>query len=316
MKKAQRLIDLMIMMNANRRWTLRQLADELHVSKRTIQRDLTELEELGFPLYAEYGAHGGYHALPNRMLPPVSLTTEEAVSVFFAAQMLQYYGALPYEHGMLSTLNKFAHGLPDDTKSRIEQMKQRFLFWAPTHDTACPFLEPLLEASLHTDVLDMTYESETQVADRVIQPIGVYAMNGHWYCPAYCFTREEMRVFRVDRIHRLVPNVSVPPRSDIAKWSVEDYLRSQFDDGNALPLIVQLTRRGVLKCKSDFWLAPGVEERADGSGTLRAKVPAGMVDWTASYFLALGSDAVVEQPDEIRWHMKKQIQQLSAQYLE
>lgn len=38
----------------------------------------------------------------------------------------------------------------------------------------------------------------------MIQPIGLYSHNGFWYCPAYCFLREEIRLFRADRIKKAV----------------------------------------------------------------------------------------------------------------
>ncbi|KAA6452041.1 WYL domain-containing protein [Bacillus swezeyi] len=40
----------------------------------------------------------------------------------------------------------------------------------------------------------------------VYQCIGVYTMNGFWYCPAYCFQSQQYRVFRVDRVQPLVPS--------------------------------------------------------------------------------------------------------------
>ena len=61
MSKAERLIEMMITINAKRDFTVGELAKEFSVSKRTILRDLQELEQAGFPLYAEVGAAGGYH---------------------------------------------------------------------------------------------------------------------------------------------------------------------------------------------------------------------------------------------------------------
>ncbi len=65
MSKAERLIEMMITINAKRDFTAGELASEFSVSKRTILRDLQELERAGFPLYSEVGAAGGtpYEAL-------------------------------------------------------------------------------------------------------------------------------------------------------------------------------------------------------------------------------------------------------------
>ena len=63
MSKSKRLLDLMMTVNRKRKFTVRELADEFHVSSRTILRDLQELGELGVPLYSEVGPHGGYQVL-------------------------------------------------------------------------------------------------------------------------------------------------------------------------------------------------------------------------------------------------------------
>ena len=78
MAKAQRLIELMITINAKRDFTAGELAKEFCVSKRTILRDLQALEEAGFPLYSEVGAAGGYHILKERILPPIAFSENEA----------------------------------------------------------------------------------------------------------------------------------------------------------------------------------------------------------------------------------------------
>ncbi|HFL2397746.1 TPA: helix-turn-helix transcriptional regulator [Clostridioides difficile] len=58
MSRAERLIELMITINAKRSFTAGELAEEFSVSKRTILRDLQVLESIGFPLYSKVGAAG------------------------------------------------------------------------------------------------------------------------------------------------------------------------------------------------------------------------------------------------------------------
>lgn len=73
MSKAERLIEMMITINAKKDFTVGELAKEFSVSKRTILRDLQELEQAGFPLYSEVGAAGGYHILKERILPLITI---------------------------------------------------------------------------------------------------------------------------------------------------------------------------------------------------------------------------------------------------
>lgn len=57
-QKAQRLVHLMMFVNDKRTFTLRDVMEELGVSRRTALRDLMELSEMGVPFYSEVGAAG------------------------------------------------------------------------------------------------------------------------------------------------------------------------------------------------------------------------------------------------------------------
>src|SRR5260221_2080724 len=50
------------------------LAGRLDVDGRTLRRYIAMLEEMGIPITAEYGRHGGYHSLPGFDVPPYSFS--------------------------------------------------------------------------------------------------------------------------------------------------------------------------------------------------------------------------------------------------
>lgn len=70
MQKSQRLIQMIMLINARKSFTVNELANEFGLSSRTITRDLQELSELGVPLYSVQGRGGGYKLLQERLLPP------------------------------------------------------------------------------------------------------------------------------------------------------------------------------------------------------------------------------------------------------
>lgn len=97
-----------MMVNRRKRFTVRELAQEFGVSKRTILRDLQELSEMGVPLYSEVGPHGGYQVLNERILPPIVFSEDEAVSIFFAIHALRHYISLPFDMEYESIKKKFS----------------------------------------------------------------------------------------------------------------------------------------------------------------------------------------------------------------
>lgn len=98
-------------------------------------------------------------------------------------------------------MHKFYNYMSGDVRDRIDEMKNRIDFVTPSRQAEFPYLSILLEAATDQKVLRIDYESKGQQSCRAIQPVGIYASSGLWYCPAYCFVRGDIRVFRCDRIH-------------------------------------------------------------------------------------------------------------------
>jgi predicted DNA-binding transcriptional regulator YafY len=73
MNRTDRLYALVEQLRAGapRAVTSRQLADRFEVSVRTIERDITALQQAGVPIWATPGPGGGYAIDPSMALPPV-----------------------------------------------------------------------------------------------------------------------------------------------------------------------------------------------------------------------------------------------------
>jgi len=71
---ATRLITLLMLLQRQPNQTASQLAEELDVSVRTVQRYMTMLDEMGIPVYAERGPYGGYALVRGYKMPPLVFT--------------------------------------------------------------------------------------------------------------------------------------------------------------------------------------------------------------------------------------------------
>ncbi|OXM87545.1 helix-turn-helix transcriptional regulator [Paenibacillus rigui] len=316
MSKSKRLLDLMMTVNRKRKFKVQELADEFGVSKRTILRDLQELSELGVPLYSEVGPHGGYQVLNERILPPIAFTEEEAVAIFFACHALRHYSYLPFEAESSSALSKFYYYMSGDIRDRIDQMKNRVDFVTPRRQNEFPYLSILLDGALNQKVILIDYGSREGAACRKIQPVGIYASNGLWYCPAYCFLRQDYRVFRCDRIHSAVYDNSGTEPLDLREVHLENReLFQQEEQGGArLRLQAELTQAGVQQCEAELWLASKLHIRDNGSGWLEGEVPRYDLPFLAQFFIGLGKGATVKHPQELIDEMKRRLTELLSRY--
>ena len=315
MRKAQRLMQLIMTINARRSFTVKELADEFGLSSRTIARDLRELEELGMPIYAVQGRGGGHRLLRERLLPPISFAESEAVALYFAAQSMLHLSALPFGEGAEAALRKFYHYLPADARERIDRLQDRVMFWSPSRPMSPDTLRVLLEAIMARKVVTIGYRSEGGCEERDIQPIGLYAASGYWYCPAYCFRREALRQFRADRIESAVINDAMPGREDIARLSLRDKPATPGEGGaGAMRLELKLTGKGVWQLASDGRFAPYIQHSAGGGGTAAIPIAEADLPFYLDRILALGPEAVVTGPGEAIARLREKVQALNGLY--
>ncbi|OKP99496.1 YafY family protein [Paenibacillus sp. P46E] len=340
MSKSKRLLDLMMTVNRKRKFTVKELAAEFGVSSRTILRDLQELGELGVPLYSEVGPHGGYQVLNERILPPIAFTEAEAVAIFFASHSLRHYKYLPFKEESLSALHKFYHYMSGDVRDRIDQMKDRIDFVIPSRQAEFPYLAILLEAATGQKVLRIDYEIRGERMERAIQPIGIYASSGLWYCPAYCFLRGGIRVFRCDRIHAAVYDTSGLAAMDLRDVHLGNKdAFSHMQQGNRaerqkdseagadgkrgrasaqnpqqVRLYVELTNEGVQACEGELWSASLLHIREDGTGYLEGEIPHKDLGFFTRFVIGLCTEAAVQEPPELVAGVKGLLAEMLAKY--
>jgi len=312
MQKAQRLIQLIMRINAKPSFTVRELADEFGLSTRTITRDLQELSELGVPVYSIQGRGGGYKLLQERLLPPISFTEGEAVAMFFACQTLDYFGSLPFGEGADSALHKFYHYLPADIKEQIDRLKNRVMFWSPYRPMSAEILQTLLQAVMIRSVVTITYKSGSGVSERNIQPIGLYASSGYWYCPAYCFRREDIRQFRADRILSAALNETIPCRDDVSRKTLLD--RPNKDHLEQTTLQLEMTDKGVWLLESNSRMAPYIQRNEDGSGTASIQIAKEDLNFYVDLIWQLGGEAKIVGPAEAITYMEQKIESMRLLY--
>ncbi|MBE1446273.1 YafY family protein [Paenibacillus sp. OAS669] len=272
MAKSKRLIEIMMIINKKKSFNAKELADEFGVSTRTIMRDMQELSALGVPFYSEVGQHGGYKMLNERMLP-------------FSSHALRHYENLPFKAETDSVLRKFYSYMTEDIRDRIDRMRKRFDLVTPMRHASTPYLSLLLDAAIDQKVVRMEYESKQHKRLRDVQPIGIYASNGFWYCPAYCFHRQEIRLFRCDRVRSV--ELSELKAIDLTQVHTGNWESYMEEESPAMELYVELTATGVQRCQSEMWPAHKLQihVREDGTGWLDDQIPTTSLPFFGQFFI-------------------------------
>ena len=307
--KAKRLLDILVFVNTKRKFTAQEIADEFNISIRTVHRYILDLSEMGLPIYAEQGRNGGYTVLPNRILPPILFTEEEAVAIFFAFQSLSYYRNLPFDAETSSVAKKLYSSLPGDAKMKIDKMRSYVAFWNPKRAIETPLLKEVLEAAIDSNNLHMQYESKSGVTTKYIRPIGVYAHDGLWYLPAYDYRKQKILLYRVDRIHAiLAKDTNNDEFMNLEQWFESTEVQKP------IRLHIQLTMEGVRQCKSVPSFEGLVVTKEDGRGYIDSVIDEGEIRFITPLFYRLGTDARIIEPQTLIDSLCKQAKGVLEMY--
>ncbi|MEV4246186.1 WYL domain-containing protein [Streptosporangium canum] len=176
----------------------RELAAGFEVSVRTVERDISALQQSGVPVYAEPGRRGSYAFDKSVSLPPLDFTSAEAAAV---AAALERAGDHPLAFHARSALRKLAAAMSPAEDAGAGEPASR------VHPVVEPEPYPRVsrvieQALLHRRVLRIEYEDRKgRITRREVEPaIFVGGRGGHWYLVGMCRLRQDARVFRLDRI--------------------------------------------------------------------------------------------------------------------
>lgn len=204
---AGRVLNLLECVQEHPGLTAPRLAEMLGVSERTVRRYVVTLQELGIPVAAGRGTAGGYRLLPGYRMPPLMLTSNEAVAVTLALAVMR--GPGPDSDGSAETaLAKLVRVLPRGVSDRVRNVLTAV---TPPADgwLAGGIPDPGLLAAVATGVVErrrcrLRHRSTggaTTVRD--VNPYGVAVVRGWCYVHAWCHLRQARRTFRIDRVDRV-----------------------------------------------------------------------------------------------------------------
>jgi len=199
--RADRLISIVLLLQANGRMTAETLASRLEVSQRTILRDMDALSSAGVPVVAERGTGGGWRLIDGYETKLTGLTPAEIRSLFLARPP-----ALLAELGIKEAADaawlKLRAALPVGVREQAEFVRQRLLIdsrsWRDSAESLTS-LPVILESLWSGQRLKFVYEkADGEASHREVDPLGLVARANRWYLVAG--RGDEQRTYRVSRI--------------------------------------------------------------------------------------------------------------------
>ncbi|HET9097422.1 MAG TPA: WYL domain-containing protein, partial [Candidatus Baltobacteraceae bacterium] len=207
--KSDRLVSLLLLLQARSPRCARELAQALEVSARTIYRDVEALSLSGVPVYAERGSTGGIALAEGYRKAITQFSTEELHALFLAAaDPLAELGVT----GHARALDKLSGALPDLQRRAAQQARQRILLdhnrWYRLEQPTA-LLAVLRRAVWEDRQVSIRYRDRNGAqTERTIDPYGLVSKAGVWYLVA----RQQDGDFRTFRVERVAHGEELPSR--------------------------------------------------------------------------------------------------------
>jgi predicted DNA-binding transcriptional regulator YafY len=298
--RADRLISIVLLLQANRRMTAETLATRLEVSQRTILRDMDALSSAGVPVVAERGAGGGWRLIDGYETKLTGLTPAEIRSLFLARPP-----ALLAELGIKEAADaawlKLRAALPVGVREQAELVRQRLLIdsrnWRDSTESLTS-LPVILESLWSGQRLKFLYEkADGEASERQVDPLGVVARANRWYLVAA--KGEEQRTYRVSRIRsaEIMPEQGNRPKDfDLsAYWEAStNRFREHLPRYEAAFLVTHAILPWV--CYRSWRVLERVQDGERFRVSMRFDAP----EEARQFALAYGTELEVLEPQELR----------------
>ena len=198
MRRADRLFQIVLLLDRRRAVTAREIAEALNISERTVYRDIADLSRSGVPISGEAGV--GYMLRSGYRLPPLMFDPEELQALALGSRMVKGWADAALGKAAERALLRIEAVLP----KQLKEQPGRDAFLVPDFHVPPKMVAPLGKlrqciADSRKARLDYT-RLDGVASSRIIWPLGLVFWGETWTLAAWCELRGDFRSFRPDRM--------------------------------------------------------------------------------------------------------------------
>jgi len=319
--RADRLLQILAMLQSRGRLTTREIAETLEISDRTVHRDMEALAQAGIPVYAERGSKGGWTLSEGYRNRITGMTSAEIRSL-----LLLHSSSVVKDLGLNEQANaafgKLLSALPAAVRQDAEYVRERIHVdgagWhadrraGPSSVAAqASLLRIVQEAVWEQRKLRLRYrgwEADAET-ERVALPLGLVAKTSVWYLvaavdkPAEPFAEEEdVRTYRLSRlqdVHALEETFARPEGFELAAYwerSTERF-KSRLP---RYPARVRISRAKWEAFSKERYVVLLSGSAAGAEETIEAEAEFQTLESAVEILLKYGRHAEALEPDALR----------------
>lgn len=313
----KRIIELDRMIQLGRMTSTRQAAQDLEVSRRTIERDLETLRE-------DFGAEPVYNrqrkcyeysgkAFP---LPAQWLDRNEIALILIAEKALRIYTHTGFADEVHPAFNRFLNPIRshEDVMEHIRELCKSVYFYRsfePVRGLRKEF-SIVVSAIMDRKRLSLEYASARHVAGsrRQLEPYTLINNNGIWHVVGRCLRERKIKTFALDRIYEPVIEdyfFEVPDEYDPF-----EYFHHQFETlqkKKPVEIKLKIFPSTASYIKEVLW-HPTQKVKEDKHGSIILTMQCNITNHLIKWILQMAEDVVILQPEELKNKVVKKVERM------
>ena len=202
--KVDRLVSIIMTLLDKKRISAQELANMFEVSLRTIYRDIDAINMAGIPIRSISGVGGGFEIMPEYKIDKKFFSTAELSAILMGLSGLSN---VVRGNELVNALAKVKSFIPADKAKDIEmKTKQICIDLSPWlgNKNIQTYLQTIKAALEDYKIISFGYIAHHgNRTVRTVEPYQLVLKSNNWYFYAYCYGRNDYRLFRLSRMSDL-----------------------------------------------------------------------------------------------------------------
>jgi predicted DNA-binding transcriptional regulator YafY len=286
--------------------TLAQLAGELGVAKRTVQRDIETLSVAGFPVTSEtrngtvfWHFMEGFHAEA-----PIALTLTEQMALYFSKGLFKPLHGSPIYESLESAIQKIGSQLPAQSFKFLRGLDQGISvssFGLKDYSHSKEVIDALTRAVFNKFTVRILHRApyREKAVEREVDPYKLWYVNNGLYLVGYDHKENALRTFAVERIQSAkLTNRRFELPED---FNFEQFRQTAFNMiwGEPQEVKIRFSAAQAPYIRERTW-HPGQKIEPEGDGSIILTLHVADLDEVKRWLIGFGAEAAVLTPEELQ----------------
>jgi predicted DNA-binding transcriptional regulator YafY len=301
--------------------TIKEMADELAVSQKTIRRDLETFQAAGFPLEETVGDRGlkRWRIDSARTQPGLSFALDEAMTLYLGRRLLEPLAGTPFWQAAHSAFRKIRACLGDPALQYLERLAGRIHLTTPgasDYSKKAGLIDQLMMGIEDRRAVFIAYQSlrATEPVSYDVYPYGLVYHRGSLYLVGWSPDHNEIRHWKVDRIEEA--EVTQVPFQRPEEFDLREHMAKSFGvfhGEGEVHVKLRFSPTVARHVQESTWHA-SQQLSPQPDGGILAEFDLDATEEIKHWILSFGRHAEVLEPEQLAAGVKEELKSTLAAY--